>query len=43
MRFRTSSRGARAGTWDDEGSLFKSFRGACRRAIATVGAGRPIL
>ncbi|MFB6531478.1 poly-gamma-glutamate hydrolase family protein [Streptomyces sp. NPDC056399] len=39
----SSSRGARADTWDDEGSLFTSFRDACRRAIATVEAGQPIL
>ncbi|MFE6816409.1 poly-gamma-glutamate hydrolase family protein [Streptomyces sp. NPDC057677] len=39
----SSSRGARADTWDDQESLFKSFRDACRRAIATVEAGQPIL
>ncbi|MGW6392789.1 poly-gamma-glutamate hydrolase family protein [Streptomyces sp. NPDC055103] len=35
-----SSRGARATTWNDK---FVSFRDACRRAIATVEAGQPIL
>lgn len=35
-----SSRGGRATTWNTK---FESFRDACRRAIATVEAGQPIL
>ncbi|MFG2643087.1 poly-gamma-glutamate hydrolase family protein [Streptomyces sp. NPDC048370] len=36
------SRGGRAGTWDRNGEFVK-FRDACRRAIATVEAGQPLL
>lgn len=38
-----SSRGNRAATWDESGGRFEAFRDACRRAIATVEAGQPIL
>ncbi|MFJ3581376.1 poly-gamma-glutamate hydrolase family protein [Streptomyces sp. NPDC090127] len=37
-----SSRGGRAETWDSNGEFVK-FRDACRRAIATVEAGQPLL
>ncbi|MFJ5140902.1 poly-gamma-glutamate hydrolase family protein [Streptomyces sp. NPDC088707] len=39
----SSSRSARAATWNASGGRFESFRDACRRAIATVEAGQPIL
>ncbi|MEU3687350.1 poly-gamma-glutamate hydrolase family protein [Streptomyces narbonensis] len=38
-----SSRGRRAETWYKSGGRFEAFRDACRRAIATVEAGQPIL
>ncbi|ALO10740.1 Phage-related replication protein [Streptomyces venezuelae] len=38
-----SSRGRRAETWYRSGGRFEAFRDACRRAIATVEAGQPIL
>ncbi|MFE1903489.1 poly-gamma-glutamate hydrolase family protein [Streptomyces gardneri] len=38
-----SSRGGRAETWYKSDGRFESFRDACRRAIATVEAGQPIL
>ncbi|MFE7586882.1 poly-gamma-glutamate hydrolase family protein [Streptomyces gardneri] len=38
-----SSRGGRAETWYKSGGRFEAFRDACRRAIATVEAGQPIL
>ncbi|MFE7553646.1 poly-gamma-glutamate hydrolase family protein [Streptomyces gardneri] len=39
----SSSRSARAATWDESEGRFQAFRDACRRAIATVEAGQPIL
>ncbi|MFB7588096.1 poly-gamma-glutamate hydrolase family protein [Streptomyces sp. NPDC056169] len=39
-----SSRGDRADTWDkSKDAAFERFRDACRRAIATVESGQPIL
>ncbi|GEB61419.1 poly-gamma-glutamate hydrolase family protein [Streptomyces gardneri] len=38
-----SSRGGRAESWYKSGGRFEAFRDACRRAIATVEAGQPIL
>ncbi|WP_055600555.1 poly-gamma-glutamate hydrolase family protein [Streptomyces aureus] len=39
----SSSRSARAATWNQSDGRFESFRDACRKAIATVEAGQPIL
>ncbi|MFF5918288.1 poly-gamma-glutamate hydrolase family protein [Streptomyces flavochromogenes] len=39
----SSSRSARAATWNQSEGRFESFRDACRKAIATVEAGQPIL
>ncbi|MDX2559664.1 poly-gamma-glutamate hydrolase family protein [Streptomyces sp. TX20-6-3] len=39
----SSSRSARAATWNQSDGRFEGFRDACRRAIATVEAGQPIL
>ncbi|MEU7071902.1 poly-gamma-glutamate hydrolase family protein [Streptomyces narbonensis] len=38
-----TSREDRANTWNDSDGRFERFRDACRRAIATVEAGQPIL
>ncbi|MFF8839782.1 poly-gamma-glutamate hydrolase family protein [Streptomyces sp. NPDC015130] len=38
-----SSRGDRAQTWYKSGGRFEAFRDACRKAIATVETGQPIL
>ncbi|CAM5423325.1 poly-gamma-glutamate hydrolase family protein [Streptomyces narbonensis] len=37
------SRGGRAESWYKSGGRFEAFRDACRKAIATVEAGQPIL
>ncbi|MGW8366736.1 poly-gamma-glutamate hydrolase family protein [Streptomyces wedmorensis] len=39
----SSSRSKRASTWNQSNGQFEAFRDACRRAIATVEAGQPIL
>ncbi|MFE0648853.1 poly-gamma-glutamate hydrolase family protein [Streptomyces sp. NPDC059534] len=38
-----STRGDRATSWKESNGQFEAFRDACRRAIATVEAGQPIL